>query len=65
MTSVGIVSTGTYSPDGYLTSADIAEATGFPEWVVPGQVGHPQKSMWAVLMISPTKWASKRRSTAW
>lgn len=43
MTSVGIVSTGTYSPDGYLTSADIAEATGFPEWVVRDKLGIHKK----------------------
>ena len=38
-TTVGIVSVGTYSPAGYLTAADIAEATGLPEWVVRDKLG--------------------------
>jgi len=41
--TVGIVSTGTYSPDGYLTSEEIAEATGFPEWVVRDKLGIHKK----------------------
>jgi 3-oxoacyl-[acyl-carrier-protein] synthase-3 len=43
MTSVGIVSIGTYSPEGYLTSEEIAEATGLPEWVVRDKLGIHQK----------------------
>lgn len=38
-TTVGIVSVGTYSPPGYLTAVDIAEATGFLEWVVRDKLG--------------------------
>lgn len=38
-TSVGIVSIGTYSPEGYLTAEEIAEASGLPEWVVRDKLG--------------------------
>jgi 3-oxoacyl-[acyl-carrier-protein] synthase III len=41
--TVGIVSTGTYSPEGILTSEEIAEATGFPEWVVRDKLGIHKK----------------------
>jgi 3-oxoacyl-[acyl-carrier-protein] synthase-3 len=41
--SAGIVSVGTYSPAGYLTAADIAEATGLPEWVVREKLGIERK----------------------
>ena len=41
--TVGIVSTGTYSPEGYLTSKEIAEATGYPEWVVRDKLGIHKK----------------------
>lgn len=41
--SVGIVSVGTYSPEKYLTSAEIAEATGLPEWVVREKLGIHRK----------------------
>ena len=41
--SIGIVSVGTYSPEKYLTSADIAEATGYPEWVVREKLGIHKK----------------------
>jgi len=37
--TVGIVSTGTYSPQGYLTAADIAELSGYPEWVIRDKFG--------------------------
>lgn len=36
---VGIVSVGTYSPSGYLTAADIAELSGYPEWVIREKFG--------------------------
>jgi 3-oxoacyl-[acyl-carrier-protein] synthase-3 len=37
--AVGIVSVGTYSPSTYLTSEDIAQASGLPEWVVREKLG--------------------------
>ncbi len=40
---VGIVSTGTYSPKGIMTAAEIAEASGLPEWVVRDKFGIIQK----------------------
>ncbi|MDX1415284.1 MAG: 3-oxoacyl-ACP synthase [Candidatus Promineifilaceae bacterium] len=41
--SVGIVSIGTYSPQGIMTSAEIAESSGLPEWVVRDKFGITQK----------------------
>ena len=41
--TAGIVSVGTYSPAGYLTAADIGEATGLPEWVVREKLGIERK----------------------
>jgi 3-oxoacyl-[acyl-carrier-protein] synthase-3 len=43
--TVGIVSTGMYLPEPVLTSADIAEASGLPEWVVREKLGIHQKHM--------------------
>jgi 3-oxoacyl-[acyl-carrier-protein] synthase-3 len=40
---MGIVSTAVHFPDGYLTSADIAEASGFPERVVVEKLGITRK----------------------
>lgn len=37
--SVGIVSVGTYSPAGYMTAAEIAAASGLPEWVIRDKMG--------------------------
>jgi 3-oxoacyl-[acyl-carrier-protein] synthase-3 len=37
--SVGIVSVATYSPPGYLSAADIAAASGLPEWVIRDKMG--------------------------
>ena len=34
MTEMGIVSTGTWFPETYVTAAEIAEQSGLPEWVV-------------------------------
>ena len=42
-TSVGIVSIGTYSPEAYLDSAEIAARTGYPEWVVRDKLGIHKK----------------------
>lgn len=41
--TVGIVSVGTYSPDTVMTAADIAEASGYPEWVIRDKFGINQK----------------------
>lgn len=43
MTTVGIVSTGTYSPPNILTAEEIAEASGLPEWVVRDKLGITRK----------------------
>ena len=43
MTSMGIVSTGTFFPDTYVTAADIAEQSGIPEWVVREKLGIERK----------------------
>jgi 3-oxoacyl-[acyl-carrier-protein] synthase-3 len=37
--SVGIVSVGTYSPRAYVTAAEIAAASGLPEWVIRDKMG--------------------------
>ncbi|MCP4166145.1 MAG: 3-oxoacyl-ACP synthase [Chloroflexi bacterium] len=42
-TTVGIAAIGTYSPEGYLTAADIAEASGLPEWIVREKLGIEKK----------------------
>ncbi|MCA9971101.1 MAG: 3-oxoacyl-ACP synthase [Anaerolineales bacterium] len=36
---VGIAGIGTYSPSGYLTAADIAGLSGYPEWVIRDKLG--------------------------
>ncbi|MCA9928480.1 MAG: 3-oxoacyl-ACP synthase [Anaerolineales bacterium] len=41
--TVGIVSIGTYSPEGFITAAKIAEASGLPEWVVRDKLGITKK----------------------
>ncbi len=41
--SIGIVNVGTYSPPGLLTAADIAELSGYPEWVIRDKFGITQK----------------------
>ncbi len=43
MTSIGIVSVGTYSPEKFMDSAEIAAATGYPEWVVRDKLGIHKK----------------------
>jgi 3-oxoacyl-[acyl-carrier-protein] synthase-3 len=43
MTSMGIVSTGTYFPDTYITAKDIAVQSGLPEWVVREKLGIERK----------------------
>ncbi len=41
--TVGIASIGAYSPEGVLTAADIAELSGYPEWVIRDKFGITQK----------------------
>jgi 3-oxoacyl-[acyl-carrier-protein] synthase-3 len=43
MTTMGIVSTGTYFPDTYITAEEIAEQSGLPEWVVKEKLGIERK----------------------
>ena len=43
MTTMGIVSTGTYFPDTYVTAGEIAELSGMPEWVVKEKLGIERK----------------------
>ncbi len=43
MTSMGIVSTGTYFPDTYVTAEEIAGQSGLPEWVVREKLGIERK----------------------
>ena len=43
MTSMGIVSTGTYFPDTYITAEEIAKQSGMPEWVVKEKLGIERK----------------------
>ena len=43
MTTMGIVSTGTWFPDTYVTAKEIAEQSGLPEWVVREKLGIERK----------------------
>jgi 3-oxoacyl-[acyl-carrier-protein] synthase-3 len=43
MTTMGIVSTGTYFPDTCITAKEIAEQSGMPEWVVKEKLGIERK----------------------
>lgn len=43
MTSMGIVSTGTWFPDTYVTAKEIAQQSGLPEWVVREKLGIERK----------------------
>jgi 3-oxoacyl-[acyl-carrier-protein] synthase-3 len=43
MVNVGIVSAGKYIPQGFMSSAEIAERSGLPEWVVRDKLGIHQK----------------------
>ena len=42
-TAMGIVSTGTWFPDTYITAEEIAEQSGMPEWVVREKLGIERK----------------------
>ena len=43
MTTMGIVSTGTWFPETYITAKDIAIQSGLPEWVVREKLGIERK----------------------
>ena len=43
MTEMGIVSTGTWFPETYLSAREIAEQSGLPEWVVRDKLGIERK----------------------
>lgn len=43
MTSMGIVSTGTWFPETYVTAEEIARQSGMPEWVVREKLGIERK----------------------
>jgi 3-oxoacyl-[acyl-carrier-protein] synthase-3 len=43
MTEMGIVSTGTWFPETFVTAAEIAEQSGLPEWVVREKLGIERK----------------------
>lgn len=43
MTSMGIVSTGTWFPDTYITAGEISKQSGLPEWVVREKLGIDRK----------------------
>ena len=43
MTDMGIVSTGTWFPETFVTAADIADQSGLPEWVVREKLGIERK----------------------
>ncbi|MBT8064844.1 MAG: 3-oxoacyl-ACP synthase [Xanthomonadales bacterium] len=43
MTAMGIVSTGTWFPDTFVTAGEIAEKSGMPEWVVREKLGIERK----------------------
>ena len=43
MSSMGIVSTGTYFPKTFITAKEIAEESGMPEWVIKEKLGIERK----------------------
>lgn len=43
MTTMGIVSTGTFFPETYITAEEIAAQSGLPEWVVRDKLGIERK----------------------
>ena len=58
MTMMGIVSTGTWFPERYLTAADIASQSGLPEWVVREKLGIERKYV-ADPQVHPNEMAVK------
>jgi len=63
MTEMGIVSTGTWFPETYLTAADIAEQSGLPEWVVREKLGIERKFV-ADPRVHPNEMAVKAAQKA-
>jgi 3-oxoacyl-[acyl-carrier-protein] synthase-3 len=43
MTNMGIVSTGTWFPETFITAGEIAEKSGLPEWIVREKLGIERK----------------------
>ena len=43
MTTMGIVSTGTWFPETFITAEEIAAQSGLPEWVVREKLGIERK----------------------
>jgi 3-oxoacyl-[acyl-carrier-protein] synthase-3 len=58
MTALGIVSTGTWFPDTYVTAADIAEQSGIPETIVREKLGIERKHV-ADPRVHPNEMAIK------
>ena len=63
MTGMGIVSTGTFFPDTYITAEDIAKQSGLPEWVVREKLGIERKFV-ADPKIHPNEMAVRAARTA-
>lgn len=63
MTVMGIVSTGTWFPETYLTAADISRQSGLPEWVVREKLGIDRKFV-ADPRVHPNDMAVKAASKA-
>ena len=60
MIEMGIVSTGTWFPETYVTAAEIAEQSGLPEWVVREKLGIERKLSVPGVVISPPPTALAR-----
>ncbi|MDN5342957.1 3-oxoacyl-ACP synthase [Oceanotoga teriensis] len=43
--NIGIMGLGTYCPENYISSAEIAEKTGIPEWVISQKFGVDKKTI--------------------
>src|SRR5210317_1874286 len=63
MTEMGIVSTGTWFPETYVTAAEIAEQSGLPEWVVREKLGIERKYV-ADPEVHPNEMALRAAQTA-
>jgi 3-oxoacyl-[acyl-carrier-protein] synthase-3 len=63
MTSMGIVSTGTWFPDTYITAEEISRLSGLPEWVVREKLGIDRKFV-SDPKVHPNDMAVKAAQTA-
>ena len=63
MTAMGIVSTGTFLPDTYVTAAEIAGQSGLPEWVVREKLGIEKKTVFDP-EVQPNEMALRAARTA-